>query len=207
MIDDAILKSFSEQFGNLRKVVVESSARSIKEPEDRLFSENQNIFVKLYLVGACSMLEAFIQDLAAAYVQKLQDRINSANFPFNLIMWIAEHDKAKLEFKPFEAKKSAKDISDLISPNYWKTLQAFSRVGIDLSTSDIKRYKDFVTTTVEKRNKIVHYNDDALDLSFRTSSTRSISSRNTLNACSRQSVQTLILGSSSYRHAGHSARC
>ena len=166
MIDDALLTKFLGQFDNLKKVVVESSARSIKDPPDRLFYEHQNVFIKSYLVSACSMLEAFIQDLAGAYVDKLQEKINSANLPFNLVVWIAKHDKAKLEFKAFEAKKSKKDISDLISPNYWKTMSAFERVGIDLSASGISKYKDFISARVDKRNKIVHYNDDALDLSF-----------------------------------------
>ena len=112
------------------------------------------------------MLEAFIQDLAYAYLDKLQAKINSANLPFNLVVWLAENEKAKLEFKTFEANKKRKDISALISPNYWKTMQAFQRVGIDLSASTISEYKDFVATTVEKRNKIIHHNDDALDVSF-----------------------------------------
>lgn len=166
MIDDALLTKFLGQFSNLKQVVAESSARSIKDPPDSLFYDHQNVFIKSYLVSACSMLEAFIQDLASAYVDKLQAKINSANLPFNLVVWIAEHEKATLEFKAFEAKKSKKDISDLISPNYWKTMQAFKRVGIDLSASDLSNYRDFITTTVEKRNKIVHHNDDALDLSF-----------------------------------------
>lgn len=166
MIDNALLTNFLGQFDNLKKVVVESSARSMKDPPDSLFYEHQNVFIKSYLVSACSMLEAFIQDLTGAYVDKLQAKINSANLPFNLVVWIAEHDKAKLKFKPFEAKISRKDISKLISPNYWKTMQAFERVGIDLSASDISQYKDFIATMVAKRNKIVHYNDDALDLSF-----------------------------------------
>lgn len=45
-------------------------------------------------------------------------------------------------------------------------MQAFNRIGIDLSTSEISKYKDFIASIVEKRNKIVHNNDDALDLSF-----------------------------------------
>lgn len=125
MIDEALLAKFLGQFDNLKKVVVESNARSIMEPPDSLFYEHQNVFIKSYLVSACSMLEAFIQDLATAYVSKLQTKINSANLPFNLIVWIAEHDKARLKFKAFEAKKNEKDIKKLISPNYWKTMKAF----------------------------------------------------------------------------------
>jgi hypothetical protein len=166
LIDDALLAKFLGQFENLKQVVAESSARSIKDPPDSLFYDHQNVFIKSYLVSACSMLEAFIQDLAYAYLDELQAKINSANLPFNLVVWIAEHEKAKLEFKAFEAKKSKNDISALISPNYWKTMQAFQRLGINLSTSHVSNYKDFIATTVEKRNKIVHYNDDALDLSF-----------------------------------------
>ena len=45
-------------------------------------------------------------------------------------------------------------------------MKAFERVGVDLSDQQIGSYKDFVVTTVEKRNKIVHHNDDALDISF-----------------------------------------
>lgn len=166
MIDDALLTKFLAQFDNLKQVVAASSARSIEDPPDILFFDHQNVFIKSYLVNACSMLEAFIQDLASAYVNELQAKINSANLPFNLVVWIAEHEKAKLAFKPFEAKKTKRDISDLVSPSYWRTMQAFERIGIDLSHSDVLVFKDFIATTVEKRNRIVHHNDDALDLSF-----------------------------------------
>jgi hypothetical protein len=166
VIEAELLTKFLGQFDNLRNVVVESGARSIGDPPDILFYEHQNVFIKSYLVSACSMLEAFIQDVANAYVNEIQNRINSANLPFNFIVWIAEHEKAKLEFKAFEAKKEKKDISNLISPSYWKTLKAFDRLGIDLSSSDLSNYKELIITKVEKRNKIVHDNDDALDLSF-----------------------------------------
>lgn len=166
MIDTALLSRFTEQFRSLKAVVSVSKQRAIQDPPDFLFAENQNVFVKLYLVSACSMLEAFVQDLAYAYVEELQRRINSLNFPFNLMMWVAEQEKAKLEFKRFEALKGPKDMSDLISPNYWQTIKAFSRIGIDLSRSPAASYKDFIVTTVEKRNRIVHHNDAALDLSF-----------------------------------------
>ena len=45
-------------------------------------------------------------------------------------------------------------------------MQAFKTIGIDLSASDVSKYKDVIASTVDKRNKIVHHNDDALDLSF-----------------------------------------
>jgi RiboL-PSP-HEPN len=166
VIDATLLNNFLDQFDGLKKVVTESAERSIQDPPDALFYEHQNIFIKAYLVSACSMLEAFIQDLAYAYVEVIQNRINGVNLPFNMIMWAAEHEKARLDFKRFTSNKAKKDISDLISPNYYKTMKAFAKVGIDLSASNIDNFKDLITSKVEKRNKIVHDNDEALDLSF-----------------------------------------
>ncbi|WEF24664.1 HEPN domain-containing protein [Paracoccus sp. S3-43] len=136
------------------------------EPPDALFYENQNVFVKSYLVSACSILEAFVQDIASEYMLNMQSRINSANLPHNFVAWVAGHEKANLEFKSFVGSKARKDISDMVSPSYWKTMKAFERIGIDISKPEVIAFKDYVVTTVEKRNKIVHHNDDASDLSF-----------------------------------------
>ncbi|MEN3748287.1 HEPN domain-containing protein [Sphingomonas sp. HF-S3] len=166
MISLELLDGYLGQLSGLNQVVQQSHSRSIADPPDMLFYENQNIFVKSYLVSACSMLEAFIQDLATAYIDEIQERVNSANLPHNLMSWITDHEKAKMEFKAVHANKSRKDISDLISPNYWKTIKAFERVGIRLEGSGVDNFKDIIVMRVEKRNLIVHHNDDALDLSF-----------------------------------------
>ena len=55
----------------------------------------------------------------------------------------------------------------MVSANYYKTMKTFERIGIDVeSDSSIARYKDFVSTTVAKRNDIIHHNDEASDLSL-----------------------------------------
>ena len=166
MIDKALLNNFLDQFDGLRSVVIESAERALQDPPDALFYDHQNVFIKAYLVSACSILEAFIQDLAYAYVEIIQNKINATNLPYNMVIWAVEHERAKPEFKAFSASKGKKDISDLISPNYYKTMKAFAKVGIDLSASEIDSFKDLIISKVEKRNKIVHDNDDALDLSF-----------------------------------------
>src|SRR5690606_32878024 len=116
-IDTALLANFQAQFDGLKSVVIESAGRAIQDPPDALFYDHQNVFIKAYLVSACSMLEAFIQDLAYAYVDIIQNKINATNLPFNVVIWAADHEKAKPEFKPFIAMKEKKDVSDLISPN------------------------------------------------------------------------------------------
>ena len=166
MIEQGILEKFSAQFNNLEKVVEQSKLRVISEPIDQLFYENQNVFIKSYLVSACSMLEAYIQELLQFYVDAIQDRINSANVPYNFVVWLAEFDKAKMHFGKFEGNKKKKDVSDLVSPNFYKTIQAFERIGVDISQNELYSFKDYITSIVNKRNRIVHHNDDASDLSF-----------------------------------------
>lgn len=166
MIRAELLLIYHSQFDGLKQVVSASESRSMTDPPDPLFYENQNVFVKSYLVSACSILEAFIQDIASEYMLLVQDRINSANLPHNFVAWVVGHEKASLEFKSFAGSKVRKDISDMVSPNYWKTIKAFQRIGIDISKPEIITFKDYVGAIVEKRNKIVHHNDEALDLSF-----------------------------------------
>lgn len=166
MIDAALLDKFIAQLDSLNLIVNESSKRVIAEDPDKLFLDYQNVFIKSYLVSACSVLEAFIQDLAESYAVLLRLRIEAANLPYNFVTWSTDHEKAKLKYIRFESKKSKKDISDMISPNYFKTMSAFQRMGVDISTVDVESFKDYVSSVVDKRNKIVHHNDAASDLSF-----------------------------------------
>ena len=166
MIDVALLQTYHSQLDGLRQVVSLSEGRSMSDPPDPLFYENQNVFIKSYLVSACSILEAFIQDIASEYMLFIQSRLNTANLPHNFVAWVSGHEKASLEFKPFIGGKVKKDFSDMVSPNYWKTVKAFQRIGIDISKPQIEVFRDYVVSIVEKRNRIVHHNDAALDLSF-----------------------------------------
>lgn len=162
----ALLENFIAQFDGLKAVVEESRVRVISDRPDPLFYDNQNVFIKSYLVSACSILEAFVQDLAYATVQLLDTRINEARIPWNYAVWVVGNEKAKLKFDFLESKKTRKEISNLISPNFYKTLAAFEKIGIETGCDKIHKHKDFVCSTVDKRNKVVHHNDDASDISF-----------------------------------------
>lgn len=166
VISIEILQTYHSQFDGLKQVVRASADRSIMEPPDSLFYDNQNVFVKSYLVSACSILEAFIQDIASEYMLDIQNRINSANLPHNFVTWVVGNEKAALEFKPFIGGKIRKDISNMVSPNYGKTIKTFERIGINISKPEVTAFKDYLAATVEKRNRIVHHNDEASDLSF-----------------------------------------
>ncbi|MDO6522920.1 HEPN domain-containing protein [Shimia thalassica] len=166
MIDNELLEKFADQFENLKRVVDESLQRTTAADPDLFFYDHQNVLIKSYLVSACSVLEAFIQDLLYAYLNEMQERLRLANLPHNLVVWEAGYEKAKLDYKGFCAKKTKSDVSDMVSPNYWKTQKAFERVGIDLTGSGADEFKDFISSTITKRNNVVHHNDQASDLSF-----------------------------------------
>jgi RiboL-PSP-HEPN len=166
---DSRFKPFEEQFAALREVVVESNRRSVREPADDLFFNNQNVFIKSYVVSACSILEVYIQEIAAAHFSKLCVRVQNANIPHNLMIWNAFGDtKSKeFEYKLFEVTVSENQLRETISGNFEKTVRAFKFVGIDLlSSEEFCRNKDFVASFVEKRNNIIHHNDAASDLTL-----------------------------------------
>jgi len=169
MLDTTSLSEFENQFDNLLAVIDESNLRVVSEPPDDLFSTHLNVFIKSYVVSACSILEAFIQDLACLYLDKLKENAVHANLPLNLILWsIVKDDKLKGKcFTAFQFEKTRKDISDMISGNIFVTIKAFEKLGIDLEKHDaFNGCKDFISTTIIKRNDIVHHNDNASDLSL-----------------------------------------
>jgi hypothetical protein len=69
-----------------------------------------------------------------------------------------------LSSKPFEQEKQKghfrRGIAELLEDNSGISEDRHRPVA-----SDISDHKDFITTIVEKRNKIVDHNDEALDLS------------------------------------------
>ncbi len=171
MLDQVSFSDFWDQFANLKEVAQESNARSVGERVDRLFDDHANVFIKSYVVSACSILEAFLHEIALNYIDVVRSRFESLNAPHNLVVWAMSADKeGKLnssKFEQFELGVSRKDVSEIISGNVFKTVKAFAKFGIDLeSDEEFCARKDFVAATVEKRNGIVHRNDDASDLSF-----------------------------------------
>jgi RiboL-PSP-HEPN len=166
---DSRFKPFEEQFAALREVVVESNRRSVREPADDLFFNNLNVFIKSYVVSACSILEVYIQEIAATHFSSLCVKVQNAKIPHNLMIWNAFGDtKSKeFEYKLFEVSVTENQLREAISGNFEKTVRAFKFVGIDLlSSEEFCRNKDFVASFVEKRNNIIRHNDAASDLSL-----------------------------------------
>jgi len=156
-------------FLSLKDVITASEQRVLNENPDRLFIDNVNFFVKSYLISICSYLEAFLQDVAFKYSQRISTRMEEACIPHNFMHWRL---KTGLKDKNYNYESmllpiNKKDISDNISASPYRTLKLFQNLGVDLSKSyDFENNKDLVNMVVTKRNNIVHHNDRAADVSF-----------------------------------------
>lgn len=160
---------YEELLTTLKGIISQSQSRVLKEEPDEIFSDNVNFFVKSYLINICTYLEAYLQDVAFEHTSRISKRLKDASIPHNFLYWkLAKEVKEKeLEFKDANYRFNKKEISDAISGNPYKTIKAFKLIGIDLNSDDkFNEHKELINSIVNKRNNIIHHNDDASDISF-----------------------------------------
>lgn len=165
----ALYEKYEALLGTLKEIIKQSQARVLCDEPDTIFSDNVNFFVKSYLINICTYLEAYLQDIAFEYSRKVTERLKQAKIPHNFLYGkLAKDIKEKeLEYTDASYNYSKKDLSDVISGNPYKTINAFRLIGIDLSASEkFVEHKNLVGTIVNKRNNIIHHNDEASDISF-----------------------------------------
>lgn len=153
----------------LKEIIEQSQARVLREEPDDIFSENINFFVKSYLINICTYLEAYLQDVALECSGRVTVRLKKAKIPHNFLYGkLAKDIKEKeLEYVDASYAYTKKELSDIISGNPHKTINAFRLIGIDLGSSEkFIEHKNLVGTIVNKRNNIIHHNDEASDISF-----------------------------------------
>lgn len=164
-----LYQKYEIQLLSLKAIVTQSQDRVLQEDPDELFSSNINFFVKSYLITTCTYLEAYLQDLAFEHATRLHNRLKEAKVPHNFIYWkLSKEVKEKeLNFSDAEYKATKKDISDIISGNPYKTIKAFQYIGVDLNSNEnFTAHKDQIHSIVDKRNSIIHHNDEASDITF-----------------------------------------
>ena len=153
----------------LKGIVEKSESRVISDEPDIIFSRNVNFFVKSYLINICTYLEAYLQDVAFEYSRRVSERLRQANIPHNFLYGklTKEIKEKELEYVDASYEYSKKELSDIISGNPFKTINAFRLIGVNLNSSrGFLKNKDVVGTVVNKRNSIIHHNDEANDISF-----------------------------------------
>jgi hypothetical protein len=137
--------------------------------DDPYFIDNSNFFCKSFLITTCTYLESYLKEVASVIIEEAEERLRRNIIAHNIVRWsLDKANNLKIpKYEPFKLNVTEGDIDDNISGNVHKTLTFFMKLGINLdSVADFVAKKDIIGPIVIKRNKIVHYNDDASDLSL-----------------------------------------
>jgi hypothetical protein len=166
----AYLDSYIEQYIKLEEIIETTNKRLLSDEPDKLIEENVNFFTKSFLVMMCAYLESYIKDALMVVIDDVNSKLNSTKIPHNLIKWTLNIEKEfkdnDSKFEQLKIKLKKKDLDDYISGNPFKTKDLFKKFGIPLDKCEkFNSQKDIVNSIVVKRNKVVHHNDDASDIS------------------------------------------
>ncbi|PAJ71832.1 hypothetical protein CJF42_24545 [Pseudoalteromonas sp. NBT06-2] len=156
---------------DLIELAKETKIKSLDDGCDDFFTENVNFFSKSYMVLMCAYLEAYIKSVSKHYISEISCKINEYKIPSNLLKWSIQKEKFKVDNEKdclkLNVSISANDIDKNVSANPYTTAPFFIRLGIDLNkNSNYSDLSDLVETIVNKRNSIVHHNDNATDITF-----------------------------------------
>lgn len=163
-------ESYILQLGHLKTIIETTNGRIISDPPDTFFYENANFFSKAFLVTMCAYLESYLKDSLMVVIDEMNIRLNSTKLPHNLIKWSLNVDKEfkdnESKFEQLKIKIKKKQLDDYISGNPFKTKDLFKKFGIDLEQNPLFcSQKEQINSIVVKRNKILHHNDEASDVS------------------------------------------
>ncbi len=168
-----IISSCKNNLSELLSMVSATEQAVLNEDEgNRLVIENINFFTKSFLLTLCSNLETCIKDVIHSIGSNIDAKLTTANIPLSIVEWKYNSKNKKSQNSNvqeiFRICMSRKDVDDLVSGNVYRTKDAFLIVGVDLA-SDIstwETWKELIQSIVNRRNNIVHHDDDASDLSF-----------------------------------------
>ncbi len=161
----------SQLLNNLIVLTNQTAAKSLDETnnDNEFFQENMNLFVKSYMVLMCAYLESYLKVLTKNYIDSIEKSLQTSSYPKNLLRWSVLKEKYKHTTDgiedTFSLGISNDDIDKNLSANPHKTAPFFHRLGINLEALDeYNALKEQVEMIVNKRNSIVHYNDEASDI-------------------------------------------
>jgi len=159
---------------------------TIKECETILVSENPvdfvynhaNFLTKSFLISLCGYLETYLKDALEILLLDYGDIITNSKIPQNLVRWSLEKkpktstkvssllEKKHCTFDNLSIKLKKEDLDTFISGHPYRTEKLLEMFGINLKKCEyFELNKDLVRTIVDKRNNVLHHNDDASDLS------------------------------------------
>lgn len=172
MDEQQIYEKYVDLLNSLMAIIKESQTRLLSDNPDPLFQQHLNFFIKAYLITMCTYLEAFLTDIAFIRIENITHKLQSVSIPHNIVKWsFCNLSKDKIdgleEFKDLSISIKKDDLNDHLSGNVDKTINTFKKIGMNLTTTPgFSDKKDQISSIVSKRNKIIHKNDDASDVSM-----------------------------------------
>jgi hypothetical protein len=170
-MDNTVHKaSYILQLDRLKEIIQTTNSRVVSDVPDEFFQNNVNFFTKSFLVIMCAYLESYLKDALMVIIDATNDKLNENKVPFNLIKWSLSIEKefkdSDLKFEHFKIGIKKKELDDFISGNPFRTKDLFKKLGIDIEKDEtFNSQKERINAIVVKRNKIIHHNDDASDVS------------------------------------------
>ena len=174
MSNSTVLTNYTELLNNLNVLNKETEQKVIAENPDEFVTRNINFFTKSFTITICAYLESFLKDISMTIIDDTNRKLSESKIAHNLVKWsvlkkkdLKDLNDSELLFEDLTIKITKKELDDFISGNPYKTEKLFNKIGIKLYENDkYREHKDKVQTIVNKRNKIVHHNDNASDISF-----------------------------------------
>lgn len=163
------LDTYVEQYSKLAEIIGTVNQRLISDEPDELIEDNVNFFTKSFLVVMCAYLESYIKDALMVIVEDINQKLDVIKVPHNLIKWTANTSKDLKEddnrVEHFKISLTREELDNYISGNPHRTKKTFNNFGISLDGNQIfSSHFDTIMTIVNKRNRVVHHNDDASDI-------------------------------------------
>ncbi len=170
----SIFQTYLTMLDDLKKLNNETNTKALSDNADSFISNNINFFTKSFMITLCAYLESYLKDISMEIINTMNLRLNIAKLPYNLIKWsilkkkkLTDLSDNELKFEQLIINIKKLELDDFISGMPHRTESLFKKLGIKLSDNEIyKNQKEKIVSIVVKRNKILHYNDSASDLSF-----------------------------------------
>jgi hypothetical protein len=169
-----VLIAYTTLLEELKLLNKETESKVICENPDIFITQNINFFTKSFMITLCAYLESFLKDILMTIIDDTNEKLSKSKIAYNLVKWSVSKKKelnelsdSDLKFENLSIKITKRELDDFISGSPYKTENVFKKIGIKLYEDIIyKEQKEKIISIVEKRNKIVHHNDNASDISF-----------------------------------------
>ncbi|MGZ9669104.1 HEPN domain-containing protein [Pseudomonas sp. GNP014] len=169
-MDEArIHQKYTELLHSINEIIGVTEQRLFAGEPDKFFQDNMNFFVKAYLITICTYLESYLKDIAYCRVEVVEGKLRQVYIPSNIVHWCVSGFKdvkvPKYETLTLQIKK--KDLGEQLSAQPYKTVEVFKLIGVELEkVAGFVEQKDHIKSMVNKRNNVIHHNDDASDVTL-----------------------------------------